>query len=103
MERQVAMVPVDLLVPLEGASGGCYVFWCPGCKCGHAVDEKWTITGTLQKPTIRASVLHQKPKGGSATNKTIRCHLFVTDGQIRFLNDCEHELSGKTVPMEPLP
>jgi hypothetical protein len=31
-----------------------------------------------------------------------RCHFFVRDGQIQFLEDCHHNLKGKTVPMEDL-
>lgn len=31
--------------------------------------------------------------------KTV-CHSFVTDGNIQFLDDCTHELKGKTVPLE---
>jgi hypothetical protein len=34
--------------------------------------------------------------------ESTRCHIFVRDGKIQFLNDCTHELAGKTVPMEPL-
>ena len=29
-----------------------------------------------------------------------RCHSFVTDGKIRFLNDCTHEMAGETVDLE---
>jgi hypothetical protein len=28
-----------------------------------------------------------------------RCHSFVPDGIIQFLNDCHHELRGKTVAL----
>lgn len=89
------MIGSELLVPLEGRDGS-YVFWCPGCNCGHAIDSRWTISGTPEKPTVRASVLHGQNEG-------TRCHLFITDGQIKFLSDCGHALAGKKVPMEPLP
>jgi hypothetical protein len=67
-------------------------FYCPGCKTHHAIDSRWTVSGTLEAPTIRASVLSENP----------RCHIFVTDGKIEFLSDCEHALAGQTVPMEDL-
>jgi hypothetical protein len=31
------------------------------------------------------------------------CHSYVTDGKIRFLDDCTHELAGKTVELEDVP
>ena len=33
---------------------------------------------------------------------TPRCHSFVTNGEIRFIGDCTHELAGKTVNLKPL-
>lgn len=78
-----------------------YLFWCPGCKCAHRVDGRWTVADPDEKPTIRASVLHVGPKEGDGSKLPIRCHLFVTAGEIKFLTDCEHDLVGKTVPMEP--
>jgi hypothetical protein len=73
---------------------GHWLFWCPGCECAHSIDKRWTFNGDVHKPTIRASIL---TKGGP------RCHSFVTDGQIQFLNDCTHALAGQTVKMTPLP
>ncbi len=67
-------------------------FYCPGCKCSHAVNETWTFNGDYEKPTLNPSLLS---KG------QIRCHMFIRDGKIQFLNDSEHELAGKTVDMEP--
>ena len=84
----------DVLLPLLGPNGdkrGEYVFWCPGCECAHSVDGRWTVTGTMEKPTIRASILVKAPGP--------RCHSFVTDGEIKFLGDCEHALAGKTVAL----
>lgn len=46
----------------------------------------WTWNGDLDKPTLRPSVL-------TWTN-TDRCHMWVTDGQVHFLNDCSHEFRG---------
>ena len=73
-------------------------FFCPGCKHDHAVyvagiEKVWDWNGSLEKPSLTPSVL--------TWNNTSRCHSFVKDGQIRFLNDCTHELAGKTVELEP--
>lgn len=82
---------------------GCFLFWCPGCCCAHQVDQRWTVEGTAERPTIHGSVLVRGPPGGDGTKLPIQCHLFVEDGNLRFLSDCGHALAGKTVPMEPFP
>jgi hypothetical protein len=32
-----------------------------------------------------------------------RCHVFITNGQIQFLDDCTHALKGQTVPIPAWP
>lgn len=77
-------------------------FYCPGCKYYHSVTvapdtndigATWTWNGDMEKPTFQPSLLTER-----GTNR--QCHLFVRDGEIQFLDDCSHELRGKTVPME---
>lgn len=78
-------------------------FWCDGCQEPHSfsVDCKggqrpcWTWNGDWEKPTFNPSLLYP--------SKTVRCHLYVTDGQIQYLSDCDHHLAGKTVPIPPFP
>jgi len=74
-------------------------FWhCPGCECAHRVYVKsgsekgpvWKWNGNTEKPTFEPSVL---------VRGTIRCHCYVREGAIQFLDDCEHKLAGQTVPM----
>jgi Family of unknown function (DUF6527) len=100
-----------------------YAFFCPGCKCGHIFKTEgpgpvWTFNGDMEKPTIRASIMvHGQvyPSGGTwptdeehaqmMAGKTMEmkktvCHSFITDGEIEFLSDCTHELTGKKVPLE---
>ena len=83
-----------------------YVFMCPACKCGHGFivrtdsgSPAWTFNGDLDNPTISPSILTwtQGEKPGEKTNI---CHSFVREGKIQFLNDCGHELKGKTVDLE---
>lgn len=79
-----------------------YIFWCPGCKCGHGVwvsepnsgGHRWTFNGDMERPTFQPSLLLE----GSETRA--RCHLFVTAGMLEFLGDCGHEFRGKRIPME---
>lgn len=78
-------------------------FWCPGCKEPHSylierpagVHPAWTFNGNFDKPSFSPSLLYP--------SKPIRCHLYVTDGQIIFLSDCQHELAGKTVELQEWP
>ena len=66
-------------------------FFCPGCECYHRFEEgRWKMTGTLDNPTFQPSLVCE----GS-----LRCHLFVRNGEIDFLPDCEHKLAGQKVPM----
>jgi len=74
-----------------------YWFWCPGCNQAHRFQTpKWTfVNGDMEKPTFTASYL--------VLSETKRCHLFMTDGKLIFLNDCFHALKGRTVNMVELP
>ena len=95
---------------LESLKGGMVAFYCPGCKCSHMVDpKKWQVD--IEKETISPSVLVKsvklppEPWVFDENRKIIGCkdticHSFVKSGKIQFLNDCSHELSGKTVEME---
>lgn len=73
---------------------------CPGCGNAHYVkindqhDQSggaWGWNGSMDSPTFTPSVLTW---GGYPER---RCHSFVTDGKIRFLNDCTHPLKGQTI------
>lgn len=94
-------------------------FWCPGCEGMHVVGPGWAFDGNYDAPTLSPSVLvrggHHAPgwKGPDCwCNLAQRypdreptrfkcgvCHTFVRGGKIEFLNDCTHELAGKTVAM----
>jgi len=95
-------------------------FYCPGCQCNHAVGDGWKID--MENNSIHPSVLVREiripedperdekgnfVKGSDGRIKgwyTVRCHSFVKNGFIQYLNDSTHKLSGQTVEMteEPL-
>ena len=110
---------------LRGLEGGNVSFKCPGCGDWHVLNVKgdgrprWTYNGNADAPTFSPSVNYRtghhvsghtgdcwcnwtdedgEPSGFSC----VICHSFVTDGTIRFLNDCTHELAGQTVDLPDL-
>lgn len=79
-----------------------YCFHCPGCQYSHGIavaapntgqggDHVWGWNGSLDAPTFTPSILCNKDFPDR------RCHSFVADGKIQFLQDCWHSLAGKTV------
>ena len=99
-------------------------FWCPGCDSFHIIAIKkapnynipvWTMSGSGDNLTFTPSikVTYRHPKGYSNENPAPInydgpyvddiCHSYVKNGMIQFLNDCFHELKGKTVPLPDIP
>lgn len=77
-------------------NGHFWVFECPGCNCCHYADDRWTFNGDAESPTFSPSIF----VNSDGSNPTVpRCHSFVRNGKIEFLNDCTHELAGQTVDM----
>ena len=78
-----------------------YIVECPACKCSHIFytiynnKPQWTFNGNLENPTFNPSMLVHPNKTGDQK----RCHSFVRDGKIQYLNDCEHEMRGQTVEL----
>lgn len=78
-----------------------YYFHCPGCGCDHGIwttpgsHPVWGFNGDVEKPTFTPSI--------KVTYQTLKltniCHSFVTEGKIKYLNDCTHELKGQTVEL----
>jgi hypothetical protein len=63
---------------------------------GHGTRQgtgNWTWNGDTEKPTLRPSILTSDGERGT------RCHSWVTDGNVQFLDDCTHELKGQTLPL----
>ncbi len=101
---------------LHKRSESILVFYCPGCKCAHQVSLWiWKWNGSYASPTFSPSILIQSGHYATPESKTCwctyniehandpspfkceQCHSFVTDGKIKFLSDCTHELKGQTV------
>lgn len=76
-----------------------YWFHCPGCKHSHAFTvgdgdgPRWSFNGDLANPTFEPSLLCNRDYPAT------RCHCFVRNGQIQFLDDCFHELKGMTIDL----
>jgi hypothetical protein len=89
----------------EGKAIG-YLFWCPGCKEAHAFRivklgpdaPVWQFNGDVERPTFAPSLLYY---GDKKTTK--RCHLTLVNGELSFLNDCEHALKGKKTALPDWP
>ena len=77
----------------DGQVGGVMIY-CPGCKTHHVFDDRWAFNGDYEKPTFSPSMMVNRQDPDS------RCHSFVRNGNIEFLNDCFHDLKGQTVPLE---
>jgi hypothetical protein len=98
-----------------------YQFICPGCEQEHAFDDRWQFNQDFDKPTISPSYLITYDHSSSENNKKAkefykkhkryptreelpydlhdRCHSFIKNGLIQFLNDCTHKLKGQTVKL----
>lgn len=91
---------MDVVKRIGNAEHG-YQYWfmCPGCGKSHAWGDQWQFNGDYERPTVSPSLLvHWGPQDERKT-----CHSFIKDGMIRFLNDCWHDMAGKTVPIPELP
>lgn len=88
------MAKIHAVTHQDGSGQIQYWFHCPGCKIPHAFTvPPWTWNGKLEKPTFRPSLLCNRDHAPS------RCHLWMSDGEIIFLQDCHHELRGQVVPI----
>lgn len=87
------MAKVESIKNQSGEHAG-WLIWSPGDNSHIMFDERWTFNGDFEKPTFTPSMLVNAHIPGA-----VRSHFFVTDGKIRYLSDCDHELAGKTIDM----
>lgn len=75
----------------------CLRFWCPGCDSVHEVTvegaHRWEWNGSLVAVTVSPSVLVTAPP------ILYRCHSYVREGSIQYLDDCTHDMRGQTVAL----
>ena len=78
-----------------------YMFWDVALDRPNAFyvrdqHPSWSWNGDYERPTVSPSIrlIHT----GNQVD-----HLFIRDGKIQYLNDCTHELAGKTVDMVDFP
>lgn len=107
----------------DGNKSKRYLFHCEGCNSTHGVyvegegKQNWGFNDDEEKPTFTPSVLvrwvsipdnpEKDDKGEYLLGRNGRikgakaevCHSFITDGKIRYLNDCTHHLKGQTVEL----
>lgn len=75
-----------------------HAFHCPACGFAHWFKTDgggWMWNGDRDKPTVRPSIL--------AYSDAFRCHSWITDGRIEYLNDCSHDMKGQTVELPEFP
>lgn len=93
----------------DGAIG--YGHYCPGCDTVHIIwtagrKVQWAFNQDVNRPTFSPSVrlyeLKYTDEDGDHPERTT-CHYHLIDGALRFCADCEHVLSGSTVPLPSLP
>lgn len=104
MEEDTSKNVISKISGPDNVWRGSYIFWCPGCYQAHVFDTRWTFSGDFIKPTFSPSLLvYGNEENLKETNGRYghRCHSFVREGKIQFLNDCTHHLKGQTVDLTP--
>jgi hypothetical protein len=99
------------LIQIKDRQGEAYVFYCPGCEMNHIVPVKyeqlhastkgkekpvWAFNGNLDKPSFRPNFKIE----WFGAEPPQRCHSIIRDGEIIFLVDSTHKLSGARVKMK---
>ena len=109
-----------------------YAFHCPGCQYGHAVTvnghknsqgASWGWNGSMDKPTFTPSInirtglyagsvlVDENDKENFPVGKewndmlkrtSVVCHSVVTAGNIHYMADSTHALSGQIVELPDL-
>lgn len=54
--------------------------------------KAWGWNGSQEAPSLVPSIL-------TTDGNKLRCHSYVTDGKVSFLQDCTHEFAGKLVDL----
>jgi len=84
---------MDTCIPQEA---DLVILHMPGCFPNRMIPVKgphpvWSWNQDTERPTLKPSI---RTRAGDQV-----CHSFVTDGKVKFLNDCTHEFAGQTVDL----
>lgn len=84
----------------------CMAWFCPGCDMLHPVylardpsdknQSIWRFDGNLECPTFTPSVV-------TKLSDVKKCHVFVIQGKIQYLDDCWHHLRSTTIDLPDVP
>lgn len=84
-----------------------YRFWCKGCQKPHAIIVKWgpvmvtKRTSTLPPLEWEFNGKMDKPSFHPAI-RFPGCHVYVSNGLLKYEKDCDHYLAEKIVPINGL-
>ena len=53
----------------------------------------WKWNGDIERPTVTPSILV------NSLRPERQCHLYLTNGFIKYLSDCHHDLAGHNIEM----
>ena len=102
----------------RGETKSYFLFWCPGCGCGHvfqcgdgfAHPQRWEFDGNYDNPSFSPSLRMftrvTREEGDRLVDtgeQQTTCHLHVQAGELRYCGDCPHAMNGKTIPMQDIP
>lgn len=71
----------------------------------------WTWNGSVDAPDLKPSILTSGNRmltdeecariaaGEKIAPRPFRCHSWLNDGMVQFLDDCSHEFRGQTLPL----
>lgn len=98
------------LIEVKDKQGLAYMFHCPGCEMYHLIPVKyesghdkrngkakptWAFNGDQAKPSFKPTFMVE----WVGSEPPQRCHSIVRDGELIFLVDTTHKLSGSRVKM----
>ena len=99
------MAKVKIVKSVKSTGDPLFVrFYCEGCEEMHILKVSgkgctWEFNNDFERPTFKPSLLVNK---GKSDVYAPVCHSFITDGHIKYLNDCTHHLAGKTIELSEI-
>lgn len=87
---------------LARGGDGSFWFFCPACQKAVRLFG-WEFDGNFDAPTFSPSVLSVTENLAGKEPVRHVCHSFIRGGKIQFLDDCTHEMAGKTVDLAEMP